>query len=144
MSHTGKCLCGSVSFTLENAPTETGACHCEMCRKWSGGIYLGVAVPPDQITFEGAENIGTFKSSDWAERAFCKNCGSSLYYKVTAPGPHQNVHHIGFGTLDDPSGFTMTEEIFIDKKPAAYGFAGDTKTMTGAEVFAMFAPPPEE
>ena len=60
MSHTGKCLCGSVSFTLENAPTETGACHCEMCRKWSGGIYLGVAVPQDQITFEGAENIGTF------------------------------------------------------------------------------------
>jgi hypothetical protein len=35
----------------------------------------------------------------------------------------------------------LTSQIFIDEKPAYYTFANQTKTMTGAEVFAMFAPP---
>ena len=36
-----------------------------------------------------------------------------------------------------------TGEIYIDKKPDAYAFAGERQTMTEAEVMAMFAAPPE-
>ena len=143
MTHTGKCLCGAVSFEATDLPMETGACHCEMCRRHSGGVYFGVQVPADNITYSGTENIGTYKSSEWAERSFCKTCGSTLYYCVTAAGPHSGTYHIAFGSLDDPSGMKMTGEIFIDLKPAAYAFKGDHNTMTEAEVMAMFAPPPE-
>ena len=141
MTHTGSCLCGAVTFTVTELPSETGACHCKMCRRHSGGVFLGMRVPQDKITYSGTDQIGIFKSSEWAERAFCKTCGSTLYYRVTAPGSHQGDYHIGFGTLDDQSGVTLTEEIFIDKKPAGYAFAGDQKTMTEEEVFAMFASP---
>ncbi len=142
MTTTGKCLCGTVRYSIDNAPPkETGACHCDMCRRWSGGVYLGVQIAPENIQFEGAENITTFSSSDWAERGFCTTCGSSLYYRITAPGSQNGTYHIGLGTLDDPSGVNLTGEIFIDKKPQGYAFAGDTHKMTGAEVFAMFAPP---
>nr|WP_309501388.1 GFA family protein [uncultured Roseovarius sp.] len=141
MSRTGACLCGAVSYVITTDPTHTGACHCNMCRKWSGGVFMGLQTPADGLKITGADAITTFKSSDWAERAFCNKCGSSLYYRVTAPGPHQGTYHVGIGTLDNPNGIALTEEIFIDEKPDGYSFSQHTKTMTGAEVFAMFAPP---
>ncbi len=141
MEKSGSCLCQAVRFNITNTPTRSGACHCSMCRKWTGGIYLGFQVKPEDVTFEGEDNIQTFTSSDWAERAFCKTCGSNLFYRVTAEGPHQGLRHFGLGSLDDPAGMIMDEEIFIDEKPDAYSFAGETQKMTGAEVFALFAPP---
>lgn len=141
MQKTGSCLCGAVTFRIEDAPAECGACHCGMCRKWSGGVYLGLHVPAGGATFAGEERITVYKSSDWAERGFCSTCGSSLFYRVTAPGPHRGDMHFGLGTLDDPGGISLAEEIFIDEKPEGYAFEGHRKTMTAAEVFAMFAPP---
>ncbi|WP_298841389.1 GFA family protein [uncultured Roseobacter sp.] len=138
MSRTGSCLCGAVSFEVAKDIAETGACHCGMCRKWSGGVFLGVEVPGDQLSISGAENLTTYSSSPWAERSFCKTCGSSMWYRVTAPGPHHNAHHIGFGTFDTQDGVTLTGEIYIDKKPAGYTFAEKTHQMTEAEVMAMF------
>ncbi len=46
---------------------------------------------------------------------------------------------VSMNTFEDLSGFTFTEEIFIDEKPAIYAFANATHKMTGAEVFAAFA-----
>ncbi|MEO0773533.1 MAG: GFA family protein [Pseudomonadota bacterium] len=139
MNRTGSCLCGAVTYEIENAPTTVGACHCGMCRKWSGGIYLAVHLTKDQVRFQGEEHIECYKSSDWAERGFCRKCGSSLFYRVTAPGPNEGDLHLGFGTLDDQSGFTLTEEIFIDRKPDAYSFAQDTAKMTEAQMLELFA-----
>jgi hypothetical protein len=139
MKKTGSCLCGAVSFEITDAPERVGACHCGMCRKWSGGIYIGVHCVEAQATFTGKDNIATYSSSPWAERAFCKTCGTSLYYRVTAPGPHHGDLHMGFGTFDDQSGMTLTEEIFSDLKPDAYSFAGTTHKMTEAQVLEMFA-----
>ncbi|WP_204112751.1 GFA family protein [Shimia biformata] len=140
MAVTGGCLCGTVRYELAEKPRETGACHCGMCRKFSGGVYLGMQVAPGGAQFSGEENIGVFQSSDWAERGFCKSCGSSLFYRVTMPGPGQGVLHIGLGTLDDPDGVLLTGEIFVDRKPDGYAFQGETHKMTEAEVFAMYAP----
>ena len=73
-SKTGGCLCGAVRFTLKDTPTEYGACHCSMCRKFSGGIELGVQVLPDGITWDADEDLATYTSSAWAERGFCRRC----------------------------------------------------------------------
>jgi hypothetical protein len=37
----------------------------------------------------------------------------------------------------------MSLQVFIDSKPQFYDFANETKMMTGAEVVAAFAPPPD-
>ncbi len=140
MSNTGSCLCGAVKYTLAKAPTDCGTCHCSMCRKWSGGAFVAFLAAAEDVSFDGAEHLRVFKSSDWAERASCEKCGSSLFYRVTAPGPEQGTYHMGLGTLDNANGVVMKQEIFIDEKPTGYAFAGDTAKMTGAEVFAMFAP----
>jgi hypothetical protein len=109
-----------------------------MCRRWSGGVYLGLAVAPDEISFEGEDHIKTFTSSDWAERAFCETCGSNLYYRVTAPGQYHGTYHMGAGTLDGSYDLPLTEQLFIDIKPSGYSFTEDTRDMTQAEVEAMF------
>ncbi|QFT82226.1 Glutathione-dependent formaldehyde-activating enzyme [Roseovarius sp. THAF27] len=139
MHKSGTCLCGAVTVDIANAPDSTGACHCGMCRKWSGGVYLGLHVRAGDATITGADNITAYTSSDWAERCFCATCGTNLFYRVTAPGPMQGDMHVGLGLLDDPSGITLTEEIFVDRKPDAYALAGDHKRMTEAETLAMFA-----
>lgn len=141
MDKTGSCLCGAVRFTLGDVPGQTGACHCGMCRKFSGGVYLGVQVPGGKVTFQSDDTLARYASSAWAERGFCARCGSSLFYRVTAPGPHHDQHHFGLGSLDDTTGITLTQEIFIDRKPEGYAFAGDTHKMTEAEMMALFAPP---
>lgn len=141
MAHSGSCMCGAVSFRITTPITETGACHCEMCRRWTGGVYLSVAVPPDGLQIEGEGNLHTFASSPWAERTSCKVCGGNLWYRVTADGPLKGQYHLGLGTLDDASGIPFTGELFIDCKPDCYGFEGgkDRRQMTKAEVEAMFA-----
>ena len=138
MPKTGSCLCGAVKYTLKSDPSEAGACHCSMCRKWSGGINIVVEAAPDQISFEGTDNITVFQSSEWGERCSCGVCGSSLYYRVIAPGPLHGTFFVGMGTLDDPSGITLTDEIFIDCKPKGYTFSGDLKGMTEAEFMALY------
>jgi hypothetical protein len=97
-----------------------------------------IALGSADVAWTGEDKITTYQSSDWAERGFCSVCGTSLFYRVTAPGPHQGVCHLGFGTLDDPSGFDINIEYFIDRKPEAYTLAGDRETLTEAEVFAKF------
>lgn len=136
MERSGKCLCGAVTFIARGLEPRLSACHCEMCRRWTGSFLIGVG--SSEVEWTGEDQITTFKSSDWAERGFCSVCGTSLYYRVTAPGPHQGRYHLGFGTLEDPSGFDIELEFFIDKKPAAYSLAGERKTLTEAEVFALF------
>ena len=138
MSKTGQCLCGAVSFELTDAPTSYGACHCATCRKLSGGISLAVEVGPGEITWRGdAPTIYT--SSEWAERGFCKTCGSSLFWRLTMPSPMQGLMYLSAGALDDLDGMSFDSEVYIDAKPASHAFAGTRKQMTEADVMEMVA-----
>lgn len=140
---TGGCLCGAVRFTLNAAPTEYAACHCGMCRKFSGGIELGVQVPPGGVVWDNEDAIKTYASSDWAERGFCGTCGSSLFWRLTAEGPMQGMLSLSGGALDTLEGIRLTSEIYIDHKPAGHDFAGDHMRMTEAELLASMGITPE-
>jgi hypothetical protein len=106
-----------------------------MCRRWSGGSPF-FAAQTKNVTFESEESIGRYTSSDWAERGFCKKCGTTLFYFLK---PAQ-TYHMSVGTFDDPSPFRLVLEIFIDRKPDGYALAGDHPRWTEAETFAKFAP----
>ncbi len=131
-------MCGAVRFTARKVPDEFGACHCEMCRRWTGSAFLGTSVPRDSVTWEGEAQIRTLQSSDWAERAWCGRCGTPLYYHVTADGPLKDDYEIPVGLFDDANGLTMTSEIFIDQKPDSFAYTGDHNLMTRAEVLKKY------
>lgn len=131
----GRCLCGSVKFYLQEAVTRYGVCHCDMCRRWASGPYFASDCGTNVI-FEGEKNITRYRSSDWGERGFCKNCGSNLFYYVVPTGQY----NMAIGAFNDQDGLDLDSQIFIDEKPDSYDFSNETATMTGAEVFAFYAP----
>lgn len=102
-----------------------------MCRRWAGSPLLATSAAG--VVFAGDENIGIYDSSEWAERGFCKICGSNLFYRLKATGGY----HMPVGVFDDQSVFRITGEIFIDRKPPGYDFAGDHPRLTEAETMAM-------
>ncbi len=127
-------MCGAVKFTALTDALTFQICHCEMCRRWTGSAFMGVSVPNDGLRFQGVAHIRTLQSSDWAERAWCGRCGSTLYYRLT--GDTATTTELSLGLFDTPSDFTLEEEIFIDQKPGSYAFSGDHPRATRAEVMA--------
>lgn len=135
MKTKGKCLCGSVELEIElrSPETEVAACHCSMCRNWLGGPMLAIdSGVLKSIT--GESFITRYASSDWAERGFCNQCGTSLFYYLIPA----EQYHFPVGLLDNDLKYKFSHQIFIEEKPEYYSFANNTQNMTGAEVFAHF------
>ncbi|MBD3677609.1 MAG: GFA family protein [Rhodobacteraceae bacterium] len=128
-------MCGAVSFTATEVPGTFGACHCEMCRRWTGSALLGVTVPKDKVTWTGTENIAEFQSTSWAKRAWCRVCGSNLYFQFTMDGAWSDEVELPLGLFDDPNGFRMTNEIYIDHKPDSFSYTPtDRQVLTRQQV----------
>lgn len=132
---TGKCLCGAVRFTARAVATNHHICHCGICRRWAGGPVFAASVA--SVTFEGGENVARYQSSQWAERGFCKVCGSGLFYYLKPA----NQYMMTVGAFDDAAAFSLALEIFVDYKPQGYALAGDHPRLSEAEALARFAPP---
>ena len=130
----GMCLCGSVTIKAQTISHNIGVCHCSFCRKWTGGPLLAVE-SKGSVEFEGQEFIERYKSSDWAERGFCKKCGSHLFYHLFG----SDGYILPVGLFSEDEKFVLEHQIFIEEKPKYYNFAEKTKNMTGAEVFAEFS-----
>jgi hypothetical protein len=134
-ARSGSCLCGAVTITADTASKEAGACHCDMCRKWGGGPLLAVDCGT-AVSIEGEDSVTVFESSEWAERAFCKHCGSHLFYRFK----ESQQHIIPAGFLSNEDTLVFDHQIFIDQKPSYYEFSNKTVEMTAEEVFAKYTP----
>ena len=54
----------------------------------------------ENVKFEGAENIVNYASSEWAERGFCRKCGSNLYYHLLPrPEVPDGMYMLAAGTV---------------------------------------------
>ena len=131
----GKCLCGAVRFSAVPESNKMDVCHCNKCRKWSGGVLF--AVPCVELQIQNEDELRTYRSSEWGERVFCKTCGSNLFWRMM----DRSIQVVMIQAFDDPSVFEFATEAFIDEKPDNYAFANETKKMTGEEFMAMYAPP---
>ncbi|WP_226341058.1 GFA family protein [Gemmobacter serpentinus] len=139
----GQCLCGGVRIHAASLPAHMHACHCSMCRRNSGSAGMTVVVAHADLRIEGAEHITTYPSSDWAARSFCARCGAGLWYRLTVPDAETADYFLSVGILDDLTGLSLNQEIYIDQKPAGYAFAGDHDRLTGDEFEALLQASPE-
>jgi hypothetical protein len=68
---TGGCLCGACRYEFSADQPRTGYCHCNMCKKSTGGPFA-VLVQVHQNAFRWtAEAPVSYKSSPIATRGFC-------------------------------------------------------------------------
>lgn len=139
MKRMGSCLCGAVQITMSSEATDLGVCHCPKCRKWAGGPFFEIECGPDVI-IEGSDSISTFKSSEWAERGFCKVCGSHLYIKSI----ETNEYGAPPGLFENNENIHFNRQVFYDKKPAYYSFSNTTKNITSDYIYEKFPRAREE
>lgn len=132
----GQCMCGAVRLTASRAGNRVGACHCGMCRRWGDGPFMAVDCGAD-VVVDGEEYVGIFDSSNWAERGFCRECGTHLFYRLK----EVRQHMIPVGLLDEDKSRVFERQVFVDERPDYYCFADKTKELTGAQLFAKYAPP---
>lgn len=113
----GGCACGAVRYRLERAPYDTGWCHCRTCQRVSGsGGLVFTTVQLDQYhVVQGEENVGSFASTDFGTRTYCRRCGSPLTIHVR----HQPEEiDSPVGTLDDPEEVVPSFHIYVAKAPS--------------------------
>jgi len=113
---TGSCLCGGVTFELDDPIRNTVACHCTQCRKTSGHYWAATKVPNSQFHLLKSDSLQWYQSSDTARRGFCNVCGSSLFWQKH----DENATAVGSGSLHAPTGMSVAKHIFVEDKGDYY------------------------
>lgn len=125
----GRCLCGAATLSATLADGTMSACHCAMCRRWTSGPFLSLAIRPESLSLGDDAAIGVYASSPEAERGFCRICGSTLFWRASDGSSADVSAHV----VDDPGRYPFATEIYIEEKPANYAFAQVGRSLTGAE-----------
>jgi hypothetical protein len=69
-----------VRYESREPPTEGYYCHCTMCRKHYGGLFAAaVRIPGVALKFTKSRPK-YYRSSAWAKRGFCSDCGSPVAF----------------------------------------------------------------
>jgi hypothetical protein len=100
----GSCLCGEISYEVEEIPGKVYNCHCSQCRKSHGTAFATQALAKGETLriLTGAEFLKEY-TGHGGVRAFCSNCGSrlmnyapdkSLYLSVALGGVDHD-HQLG-------------------------------------------------
>lgn len=133
----GQCLCRAVTVRAEPKDGYLTACNCENCRRWTGGVNFTFSVDAETARIDGP--MKTVTVLPWAERGFCAECGSGLFYRVTAEGDLKGMLKLSAGLFPDGTGLPLGVEFYSDERPAGYDLGQPHRTMTKAEVEAYFA-----
>ena len=82
----GGCLCGAVRYECTGDPGNASYCHCDDCRKATGGPYtVGVLVRAKDLRIVAGQVKGYTSIADSGRkitREFCPNCGSPLFTRA--------------------------------------------------------------
>jgi hypothetical protein len=109
----GRCHCGAIRYEMPDEVPRVGLCHCSDCRRHSGAPMVAWALlPRAEVKIEGEPRA--YKSSEHAERLFCGDCGTSLFYVSETYFPGQI--DVQTATLDDPGALSPTEQVQVAER----------------------------
>ncbi|PCI59893.1 MAG: aldehyde-activating protein [Kordiimonadales bacterium] len=118
---TGGCLCGAVRYEIKGPLRDIVNCHCSMCQKLHGIYGAHSKARKINITMTNETGLSWYKTSDVAQRGFCRDCGSSLFWQpfdLDATG-------IIAGSLDGPTNLKTMGHIFVGEKSDFYEITDD-------------------
>ena len=124
---TGGCDCGAVRYRTSGPLREVVNCHCGQCRRTHGHFAPYTNSP--HATFELTEQRGLrwYRSSDFARRGFCGECGASLFWERDGG----EAIGIAAGTLDGHTGLKTVAHIFMDDAGDYYELNDDLPRYPG-------------
>ncbi len=112
MEWTGGCLCGAVRFEVTERPNMDAYCYCKMCQRWSGSVLTSWAGFKAKDFHCTKGEIKYYKSSEFAERGFCPECGSSLVQR----GLKDDWFSVSSGSFDHSEDFPPREHCGIESQ----------------------------
>ena len=102
--HSGKCLCGEVTYEVSGEPVLQGNCHCIDCRKNTGAGFATILFFKEeqvvQLSGETSSFLYKADSGNSKTKLFCQRCGSLVF--GTNSG-REGIMTIYVGTLYDAS-----------------------------------------
>ena len=95
---TGSCLCGAIRYVCTEWPCDVHYCHCRLCQKAFGNVFAVFgSLPKTSLRFtHGTPHF--FRSTPYAERGFCRDCGTPLTFRYL----RSDWIAISIGSLDHP------------------------------------------
>eukprot|EP00559_Dactyliosolen_fragilissimus_P003522 CAMPEP_0184861834 /NCGR_PEP_ID=MMETSP0580-20130426/6432_1 /TAXON_ID=1118495 /ORGANISM="Dactyliosolen fragilissimus" /LENGTH=248 /DNA_ID=CAMNT_0027359475 /DNA_START=162 /DNA_END=908 /DNA_ORIENTATION=- len=114
----GRCLCGSLQWTLPAQHAKVAqvlVCHCSRCRRISGSTQVPYAALSRKYLLQSLleatseqeenhhnnkknnENLVMYNSTSVASRAFCKQCGTSMFMDYD----EEHTLWVPIGTIDN-------------------------------------------
>ena len=125
----GRCLCGAVTFETEAELREVLVCHCSQCRRNSGHLWAATAAPDNEVTIHGRDYLRWYRSSAIAQRGFCRQCGSSLFWKRDGSSSLSKAA----GSLELPTGLHIGSHIYVDDASDYYAIHPDEKQRSASD-----------
>ena len=112
---TGGCLCGGVRYEVRGAFLRASHCHCSRCRRHTGTSHStqGRVRREDFHLVSGAELISAYAPKGFAVKAFCSECGSSLFGGQWPGGEEITIR---LGSVDGDPGIRPQFHTFVGSK----------------------------
>ena len=103
MTLQGSCLCGGVRFEVSEPFSRVSACHCEFCKRISGGYgtVSGRAATSTIRILEGEELLRSYTPEGGSAKTFCSVCGSNLFGGGWPDSELSSVRLAAFGSAYD-------------------------------------------
>jgi hypothetical protein len=110
---TGRCLCGAIRYRVTGTPMHRTLCHCENCRRATGGQAVAwVTFPADRFRYLQGEP-SRHLSETRATWSFCGACGTTLAYTNER---RPNEVDLTVASLDSPEDFAPTQDVFAEDR----------------------------
>ncbi|MCL4187896.1 MAG: GFA family protein [Rhodobacteraceae bacterium] len=122
----GRCLCGAVRITAVPLSGGASACHCAMCRRWSGAAMWAFAAAAADVRVTG--EVRAYRSSPFAERAFCPACGTHLWIRDDGKD-----YELMPGLFEAARGLPLVREVYADRAFACVGLLGSHPRVSRAD-----------
>ena len=108
----GACLCEGVRFEVTEPFERVAACHCETCKKLSGGGgTVNGRVRTEAIRLLAGEDlVKTFQPDEGSAKTFCSECGSNLF---GAGWPTSEFTSVRLPGLEEPYEGKIESHIFV-------------------------------
>ncbi|MCP4328107.1 MAG: GFA family protein [Alphaproteobacteria bacterium] len=109
----GGCQCGAVRYRIGETAVSASNCHCSMCQRSVGAVYVSWMTFPEKSFEITKGKIKKFKSSAKAERGFCGACGCSITFRHD---DDEGLIDVTTATADDPAIWPPTHHIWTSTR----------------------------
>jgi len=116
--YTAQCACGAIKFEFDTDPSFIANCHCNDCKRASGGeMATFFSVPEDDFTLLSGKPKAfhyVANSGKGLDRNFCPECGSRVFSSNLDSFP--KTVFVQLGSLDRPDLVAPKLEMFTKRR----------------------------